>query len=37
MGRMFNLPHAGESIREDVLPVLGTTVTEAGKQLGVAE
>ncbi len=37
MGQMFNPPHPGESIREDVLPALGITVTEAAKQLGVAE
>jgi hypothetical protein len=36
MGRMFNPPHPGESIREDVLPALGVTVTDAAKQLGVA-
>ncbi len=36
MGRMFNPPHPGETIREDVLPALGITVTEAARQLGVA-
>lgn len=36
MGRMFNPPHPGESIREDVLPALGLTVTEAARQLGVS-
>ena len=36
MGRMFNPPHPGESIREDILPALGITVTEAARQLGVA-
>ena len=36
MGRMHNPPHPGESIREDILPTLGITVTEAAKQLGVA-
>lgn len=36
MGRMHNPPHPGESIREDILPDLGITVTEAAKQLGVA-
>jgi len=36
MGRMFDPPHPGESIREDILPALGITVTEAAKQLGVS-
>ena len=36
MGRMFNPPHPGETIREDILPALGITVTEAARQLGVA-
>lgn len=36
MGQMFNPPHPGESIREDILPALGITVTEAAEQLGVA-
>jgi addiction module HigA family antidote len=36
MGRMHNPPHPGESIREDILPALGITVTEAAGQLGVA-
>lgn len=36
MGRMFNPPHPGEAIREDILPTLGITVTEAAKQLGVS-
>ena len=36
MGRMFNPPHPGEAIREDVLPALNLTVTEAAKQLGVS-
>jgi antitoxin HigA-1 len=35
MSRMFNPPHPGETLREDVLPALGLTVTEAAKQLGV--
>jgi addiction module HigA family antidote len=33
---MHNPPHPGETLREDVLPALGLTVTEAAKQLGVA-
>jgi len=33
---MFNPPHPGETLREDVLPALGLTVTEAARQLGVS-
>jgi len=36
MNKMFNPPHPGETIKEDVLPALGLTVTEAAEQLGVA-
>ncbi|WP_249961083.1 HigA family addiction module antitoxin [Histophilus somni] len=32
---MFNPPHPAEILREDILPELGLTVTEAAKQLGV--
>jgi addiction module HigA family antidote len=35
MARMFNPPHPGETLREDVLPALGLTVTEAARQLGI--
>lgn len=35
MTRMFNPPHPGETLREDVLPALGLTVTAAAEQLGV--
>lgn len=35
MGRMYNPPHPGETLREDVLPALGLTVTEAAAELGV--
>ena len=35
MTHMHNPPHPGETIREDILPALGLTVTEAAKQLGV--
>ena len=35
MARMFNPPHPGETLKEDVLPALGLTVTEAAQQLGV--
>lgn len=36
MGRMYNPPHPAEALREDVLPALGLTVTEAAAQLGVS-
>jgi addiction module HigA family antidote len=32
---MFNPPHPGETLREDVLPALSLSVTEAATQLGV--
>jgi len=32
---MFNPPHPGETLKEDVLPALDLTVTEAARQLGV--
>ncbi len=35
MTTMHNPPHPGETLREDVMPALGLTVTEAAKQLGV--
>ncbi|SDQ78582.1 addiction module antidote protein, HigA family [Burkholderia orbicola] len=35
MTRLFNSPHPGETLRDDVLPALGLTVTEAASQLGV--
>lgn len=35
MSRMFNPPHPGETLREDVLPALGLSVTAAAAQLGV--
>lgn len=35
MGRMFNPPHPGATLKEDVLPALGLTVTEAARQLEV--
>lgn len=35
MTTMFNPPHPGETLREDVLPALGLSVTEAATQLGV--
>ncbi len=36
MTRIHNPPHPGETLREDVLPALGLTVTEAAEQLGVS-
>lgn len=35
MSTMHNPPHPGETLREDVLPALGMTVTDAAHQLGV--
>lgn len=35
MARMFNPPHPGETLKEDILPALGLSVTEAARQLGV--
>ena len=32
---MFDPPHPGETLREDILPALGLNVTQAAKQLGV--
>ena len=38
MARMFNPPHPSETIkREDILPALNLSVTEAAGQLGVTE
>ena len=35
MSRIFNPPHPGEALQEDVLPALGLNVTQAAEQLGV--
>lgn len=35
MSRMHNPPHPGTTLRDDVLPALGLSVTEAALQLGV--
>ncbi len=35
MNHMHNPPHPGATLREDVLPALKMTVTEAAVQLGV--
>lgn len=32
---MSNPPHPGETLREDILPALGLSVTQAAAQLGV--
>ncbi|MFO7809722.1 HigA family addiction module antitoxin [Guyparkeria sp.] len=32
---MHHPPHPGQTLREDVLPALGLSVTEAARQLGV--
>ena len=34
--RMHNPPHPGETLKEDVLPALGLSVTEAAEQLRVS-
>lgn len=36
MTRMFNPPHPGPTLRDDVLPALGLGVTQAAAQLGVS-
>jgi addiction module HigA family antidote len=36
MARMFNPPHPGLTLRDDVLPALGLSVTEAALQLDVS-
>jgi addiction module HigA family antidote len=35
MSRMHNLPHPGETLKDDILLALGLTVTQAAAQLGV--
>lgn len=35
MSRIFNPPHPGETLREDILPALSLNVTEAAEQLGI--
>ena len=34
--KMHNPPHLAETIREDILPALGISVTQAAKQLGIS-
>ena len=36
MTKMYNPPHPGLTLRDDVLPALGLSVTEAAQQLDVA-
>ena len=36
MTRMFNPPHPGLTLRDDVLPALGLTLTQAAQQLDVS-
>ncbi|APW47242.1 HigA family addiction module antitoxin [Rhodoferax antarcticus] len=36
MARMFNPPHPGLALRDDVLPALGLGVTQSAEQLGVS-
>ena len=36
MARMFNPPHPGLTLRDDVLPALGLSVTQAAQQLDVS-
>jgi addiction module HigA family antidote len=36
MNEMFNPPHPGLTLRDDVLPALDLTVTAAAEQLGVS-
>ena len=36
MVEMYNPPHPGLTLRDDVLPELGLSVTQAAEQLGVA-
>jgi len=35
MSTMHNPPHPGDTLRDDVLPALGLSVTDAATQLGV--
>ena len=36
LNSMFDPPHPGEILREDVFPEMGLTVTEAASQIGVS-
>jgi addiction module HigA family antidote len=36
MAKMFNPPHPAATLREDVLPAPGISVTETARQLGMS-
>ncbi len=36
MSKLHRPPHPGETLREDVLPALGFSITQVAEQLGVA-
>ena len=36
MNCMFNPPHPGATLREDVLPEMGLTITDAAKEMGIS-
>ncbi len=36
MSKMFNPLHPAQALREDILPALGLTVSEAARQLGIS-
>jgi len=36
MSRMFRPPHPGSTLRKEILPALGLSVTQAASQLGVS-
>ena len=36
MSKIYNPPHPGETLKQDILPALGLSVTDAADQLGVA-
>jgi addiction module HigA family antidote len=36
MSRMYNPPHPGETLLEDVIPALGLTIKAAAEQLGIS-
>ena len=36
MTEIFNPPHPGDILREDVLPAMGLSITEAAKEIGVS-
>jgi antitoxin HigA-1 len=36
MTEMFNPPHPGETLKDDILPALHLSVSEAARQLGVS-